>query len=273
MVTWSLDQAYDAYPQVEEEFEEALDQSLDPRSSDMLFDLVAGLGLAPGAVAIDVGCGEGAQAICLAERFGFSVTGIDPVGRHIAVASAAAASSSAASSGTVFKLGTAEQIPARDATADLVWCRDVLVHVADLARAYAEFRRVLRPGGRALVYQMFGTARLEPREAAWLWDTMGVRPASADPANTDAAIAAAGLRIDQCIPVGTEWGEWMQERNGNAGRKLLHASRLLRGRDAHVERFGQAPYDMMLGDCLWHVYGMIGKLARRVYLLSAPDVP
>jgi ubiquinone/menaquinone biosynthesis C-methylase UbiE len=54
-------------------------------------------------------------------------------------------------------LGTAEQIPARDATADLVWRRDVLVHVADLARAYAEFRRVLRPGGHALAYQMFGT--------------------------------------------------------------------------------------------------------------------
>jgi SAM-dependent methyltransferase len=262
MVTWSLDQAYDAYPQIEGEFEEALDQSLDPRSPGMLYDLVAGLGLAPGAVAIDVGCGEGAQAIGLAERFGFSVTGIDPVSRHIEAASAAAPST-----GTVFKLGTAEQIPAGDATADLVWCRDVLVHVADLARAYTEFRRVLKPGGRVLVYQMFGTEWLEPREAAWLWDTMGVRPASADPANTDAAIAAAGLRIDQCIPIGTEWGEWTQEHNGNEGRKLLHASRLRRGRDAYVERFGQAPYDMMLGDCLWHVYGMIGKLARRVYLL------
>ena len=268
MVTWSLDQAYDAYPQIEGEFEEALDQSLDPRSPGMLYDLVAGLGLAPGAVAIDVGCGEGAQAIGLAERFGFSVTGIDPVSRHIEAASAAAAST-----GTVFKLGTAEQIPAGDATADLVWCRDVLVHVADLARAYTEFRRVLRPGGRVLVYQMFGTEWLEPREAAGLWDTMGVRPASADPANTDAAIAAAGLRIDQCIPIGTEWGEWTQEHNGNEGRKLLHASRLRRGRDAYVERFGQAPYDMMLGDCLWPVYGMIGKLARRVYLLSAPDAP
>lgn len=118
---------------------------------------------------------------------------------------------------------------------------------------------------------MFGTKWLEPREAEWLWDTMGVVPASADLANTDAAIAAAGLRIDQSIPPGTEWGEWAEERNGKGGRKLLHASRLLRGRDAYVERFGQAPYDMMLGDCLWHVCGMIGKLTRRIYLLSAPD--
>jgi hypothetical protein len=25
----------------------------------------------------------------------------------------------------------------------------------------------------------------------------------------------------------------------------------------------------MLGDCLWHVYAMIGKLERRIYLLTA----
>jgi hypothetical protein len=25
----------------------------------------------------------------------------------------------------------------------------------------------------------------------------------------------------------------------------------------------------MLGDCLWHVYGMIGKLSCRVYILSS----
>jgi ubiquinone/menaquinone biosynthesis C-methylase UbiE len=31
--------------------------------------------------------------------------------------------------------------------------------------AFTEFRRVLRPGGRVLTYQMFGTDRLEAREA------------------------------------------------------------------------------------------------------------
>jgi len=93
------------------------------------------------------------------------------------------------------------------ASADLVWCRDVLVHVADLAVAYAEFRRILRPGGRALVYQMFATALLEPHEAAWLFGTMGVWPASAEPGQTEAAIATARLRIDERIDIGCEWGE------------------------------------------------------------------
>jgi SAM-dependent methyltransferase len=262
MVTWSLDHSYGEYPEIEEEFAAALDESLAPRGPGVLFDLVAALDLPPGAVAVDVGCGEGRHAVGLATRFGFSVTGIDPVPRHIEVAGAAATAD------TVFRLGSAERIPAGDATVDLVWCRDVLVHVADLAAVYAEFHRVLKPGGRALVYQMFGTDALEPREAAWLWDTMGVVPANTDPATTEAAIAAAGLHVDERVVLTTEWGEWAAERNG--GRHLLHAARLLRGRDAYVQRFGQAAYDMMLGDCRWHVYGMIGKLTRRAYVLSRP---
>jgi hypothetical protein len=40
-----------------------------------------------------------------------------------------------------------------------------------------------------------------------------------------------------------------------------------------ISQFGQAAYDTMMGDCLWHVYRMIGKLSPRVYLLSVPDAP
>ena len=265
-MTWSLEQAYDVYPQIEEEFSAALDESLHPRGPDQLLDLVAGMGLAPGAVALDVGCGEGRHALALHQRFGFHVTGIDPVRRHLEVARAAADEG-----GPAFTPGTAEDIPAGLGTVDLVWCRDVLVHSPDLPRAYAEFRRVLRPGGRALVYQMFATELLEPREAAWLFGTVGVVPANADPARTEAAIGAAGLRIDQCIAIGTEWGEWAQEHHGHGGRKLLHASRLRRDPARYIDRFGHAAYDMMLGDCLWHVYALIGKLSRRIYVLSSPD--
>jgi hypothetical protein len=78
------------------------------------------------------------------------------------------------------------------------------------------------------VYQTFGTELLEPGERAWLFDVMGVVPANADPARTEAAIGAAGLRIDECIAVGTEWGEWIEEHYGDGGRRLLHASRLRR---------------------------------------------
>jgi len=185
-VAWSPEQAYGTYPQAEPEFSAALDESLHPHGPGQLLDLVAAMGLPPGAVALDVGCGEGCHALVLHQRFGFRVTGIDPVPRHIQAARAAAGQD-----GPAFGPGTAEDIPASPGTVDLVWCRDVLVHSPDLPRAYAEFRRVLRPGGRALVYQMFGTELLEPREAAgssrlWAWSRQtpippAPRPQSARP--------------------------------------------------------------------------------------------
>lgn len=263
--SWTRDEAYDLFPRIEDEFNAALDVSLEPRGPDQLYTLVAGFGLARGSVAVDVGCGEGTHSLRLARDLGLRVTGVDPVERHVLTARAAADGVS----GVDFQRGIAEAIPLPDASVDLVWCRDVLVHVADLAAAYAEFRRVLRPGGRAIVYQMFGTGLLEPREARWLWRTMFVVPTSADPAVTEAAIAASGLRLDERLVIGPEWGEHAQETRGHPGRKLLHAARLARRRDEFVARYGAAACDVMMGDCLWHVYAMIGKLERRVYLLTA----
>jgi SAM-dependent methyltransferase len=167
-----------------------------------------------------------------------------------------------------FELGTAEVLPADDESCDLVWCRDVLVHVAALDQVYASYRRVLRDKGHALVYQMFGTDRLEPREAEWLWTTMGVVPQSARPARTEAAITHAGLHIETCIELGSEWGEWAEEQADQGTRHLLHAARLLRSPERYRAQFGHTAYDFMLGDCLWGVYRMIGKLSPRIYLLS-----
>lgn len=268
-----LSQSYDSYGRIEEQFNDALDQSLHPRGPEMLYDLVAELGLQAGDVAIDVGCGEGRHAIELAKRFRLSVLGVDPVPRHIDIATRDLAQEAAADpalgSAARFQLGSAEELPAMSASVDLVWCRDVLVHVEDLDAAYAEFRRVLKLDGHALVYQMFTTDRLEPREAGWLLPTMGCVPANMRPEYTEGAIRAAGLQIERCVVLGTEWGEYAQERAGKGGRKLLHSARLLRDPGRYIQQYGQENYDIALGDCLWHIYRLIGKLSDRVYLLSA----
>jgi SAM-dependent methyltransferase len=267
-----LNAFYDAYPRIEAEFQAALDASLKPRGPESLYELVRDLGLSRGASVVDVGCGEGKHTLALAERFGFVVRGIDPVQRHIDLAQEAlsVASKRKPELGTLvhFEVGAVEGIPLADASVDLVWCRDVLVHVEALDKAYAECRRVLRANGRTLVYQWFRTDRLEPREAEWLWKTMRVVPASADPQRTEAAIAAAGLRIEKRIELGSEWGERAEEDAGDGSRRLLRAARLLRAPERYVARFGQAAYDIMLGDCLWHIYRMIGKLSPRAYLLA-----
>lgn len=270
---FSLEEFYDTFPRIEDDFQAALDLSLGPRGSERLYDLVSDLRLPPGASVLDAGCGQGRHALALAERFGFRVTGIDPVPRHIRLAEEryrAAVDDHPDLSGRVsFARGVAEAVPLDDASVDLVWCRDVLAHVAALDRAYAEFRRVVRADGRVLVYQSsFRTDRLDEREATGLWETSGVVPSSAEPERTEAAIAAAGLRVEKRFDVGIEWAEASEERNGTATRRLLHAARLLRAPRHYIDRFGRPAYDIMLGDCLWHVYHMLGKLDSRVYLLA-----
>src|ERR1022692_1472410 len=163
---------HDSYGQIEEQFQDALDEGLNPAGPDVLFDLAAGLGLAAGAAVLDVGCGVGRHSIQLARRLGLTVRGIDPSPRSIRIARRALDRASQDHPGleqlVSFAPGTAHHVPAADHSIDLIWCRDVLCLIEQIGPAYAEFRRVLRPGGRAIIYQMFSTDQLQPAEAAWL---------------------------------------------------------------------------------------------------------
>jgi SAM-dependent methyltransferase len=257
----------------EEAFEAALDQSLAPRGFDLLFDLVAGLGLPAGSTALDVGAREAYFCIELARRFGFTVHGIEPVRRHLdnaarAIEALAAAEPEIAGRITIHQ-GIAEHLPDPDASTDLIWCRDVLEHIKDLETAFREFRRVLRPGGHAVIYQMTATGWLTPAEAARLWPPGGIHASSVDPEHFEAAITASGLTIAQRIELHGEWREYAEEDGtGLTSRQLLWVSRMLRHRRAYEERFGTEAYEAMLTGNLWGVYQMIGKLNPRIYILS-----
>ncbi|MPZ49544.1 MAG: methyltransferase domain-containing protein [Dehalococcoidia bacterium] len=261
----SLMQSYDAWEQVEDQVNEILDQSLNPRGYDMLYDLVAELGLPAGARALDVGCGRGPHAIHLAESFQMKVLGIDPVPYAIEAARKKLIERAGSNPGLAelvqFEVGWAEALPAEDGSVDLIWCRDVLELVPDLKAAYQEFHRVLKPDGWALVYQMFASdPELRPPD---------VQAENVEPEYAEAAMKAAGLQIEKCIEVGSEFGEYAQEQTGIAGRMLMHAARLLRAPDRYIEQFGKDNYDIALGDAYWHVYRLLGKINYRIYLLRA----
>jgi len=257
---------HDAYDLIEDEFNRQLDESLDPSSPDSLFEYVAQMGLPAGSVAVDVGCGEGEYAVELADRFGFAVTGIDLVPRLVEEARLSVPPGRPVD----FKVGSAENLPLATGLADLIWSRDVLSLIDNQDGAYREVRRVLKPGGRALIYQTFTTSRLQPSEAAFLLPVMACSAAAMDPENAEAAMRDAGLRIDICVVLGSQWGEYYQEHARAPRSHSLHAARLLRDPDRYIHRFGKENYDIKLGDCLWHIYRMLGKLSGRVYVLSAP---
>jgi len=271
-----LDQSYESYADIEDEFQLALDESLDARGPGVLYGLVDLLNLSAGALALDVGCGEGGHAIELARRFGLRVRGFDPVARHLRVARTRLAAEVIAArlpglyDAVSFEPGVVERLPVDSGVVDLVWCRDVLAHADDLAAALAEIARVLAPGGSALIYQLYATDRLEPAEASRLYEALGWAPRNMRPEYTEAAIAAAGLRVTRREEFGSEWGEYAHEYAGDGGRRLVHAARLLRDPDRYLRRFGRENYEIALADNLAHVYRMIGKLAGRAYLLRRP---
>jgi SAM-dependent methyltransferase len=256
----------------DDEVEAVLEESLQPRSQNQLmYDLVSSFGLPAGATALDVGAREGRYSLELARRFGFVVQGVDPVRRHLDNAAAALAAEEPSLAARVrVDEGVAEDLPVADATIDLIWCRDVLVHVADLEKAFSEFRRVLKPGGHAVIYQMTATDWLTPAEAAFLWPPAGIHASSVDPSRLEAAIASAGLTIDQCHQLHGEARERQEEDGlGTTSRQLLQASRMIRNRPAYEARLGTITYEYLLTDNLWGIYQMIGKLNPRVYVLSA----
>lgn len=262
----------DAFGRVEDAFNHELDKSLAPRGPGFLYDLVAELNFGANSLAVDVGSGEGQHAIELAKRFGLQVVGIEPLDRHIEIARRAAKAEVSVAGRVRFRRGAAERIPLEDACADLVWCRDVLSLVVDVRAVFEETRRILKPGGYAVVYSMCVTEELGERDAAFLLPSLACVRESMQPAVIEAAIEAAGLSVVATHVLGSEWGEYGQEQSGRGASKLIRAARLLRDPGRYIAQFGDDNYKIALADNLWHVYRLIGKLSDRVYVLSNPGV-
>ena len=91
---------------------------------------------------LDVGCGTGANLLMLS-KYG-DAEGVD--------VSEDALSFCRARGLDKVKLGAGEELPYEDGTFDLVTAFDVVEHMDDDLAGLKEMRRVLRPGGRALLF-------------------------------------------------------------------------------------------------------------------------
>jgi 2-polyprenyl-6-hydroxyphenyl methylase/3-demethylubiquinone-9 3-methyltransferase len=97
----------------------------------------------PGERVLDLGCGAGRFVAALRDA------GADPVGVEIAPAALERARRNAP--GADLRLLEPDgSLPLEHRSIDLVWCSEVLEHVADVSHLLFEARRVLRPGGRLL---------------------------------------------------------------------------------------------------------------------------
>jgi SAM-dependent methyltransferase len=93
---------------------------------------------------LDLGCGAGRFVAALRDA------GADPVGVEIAEAALERARRNAPGA-DLRAVEPDGSLPLEHGSVDLVWCSEVLEHVADTEHLLLETRRVLRPGGRLLV--------------------------------------------------------------------------------------------------------------------------
>jgi ubiquinone/menaquinone biosynthesis C-methylase UbiE len=247
-----------------------LDKSLKPRSSAMLYDIVAELGINARSTVLDVGCGRGNHSCELALRFGCRVIGLDPVASNLEMARRMA-SEEGVTKLVTFQQGGIEAMPFEDATFDLIWCRDMLVHVRELKQGLAECVRVLKPDSAMLVHTTFATDLMEPREAACLYEPLSVVPENMSSAYMEEAFQDAGFQISSRDPIGGEWIEYLEEHEGRTLKMLLRVSRMMRASERFVAEFGQSAYDVALALYVWNIYLLLGKLSSSVYVLNKTD--
>ncbi|MGR4870149.1 class I SAM-dependent methyltransferase [Variovorax sp. LARHSF232] len=117
-------------------------------------------GLAAGAQVLDVGIGTGMVAT---EALGI----IGPKGKLVGVDPSPGMMGQVHLPGVELVQGMAEALPRPDASSDFLSMGYALRHIGDVSAAFAEFHRVLRPGGRLVILEItkprgaLGTAMLK----------------------------------------------------------------------------------------------------------------
>jgi SAM-dependent methyltransferase len=116
-------------------------------------ELALDLELSPGLELLDIGSGIGGPARYFAETHGCRVTGVDLTEEFVQVATALTARCGLDELAT-FVQGSGLALPFADQRFDRATLIHVGMNIADKARLFAEARRVLRPNGVFIVYDI-----------------------------------------------------------------------------------------------------------------------
>ena len=147
----------------------------------------------PGQVCLDLGSGRGADVLALAGRVGPAghAYGVDLTPAMVDHAKAQALK--AGVDNVTFLQSAIERLPLATGLADWVTSNCVLNHVDDKPQAWREIARVLKPGGRFIVSDIYAVERIADR---WRSDPQAVAECWGGAITRDeylAAVHQAGL--------------------------------------------------------------------------------
>jgi ubiquinone/menaquinone biosynthesis C-methylase UbiE len=109
--------------------------------------------LGPAMQILDVGCGIGGAARCLAATIGCGVIGVDLSDEYCRVATLLT-ELTGLSHLVSYQQGDALDLPFVDQHFDSIWTQHAAMNIADKKRLYGEFYRVLKPGGVLAMYDV-----------------------------------------------------------------------------------------------------------------------
>lgn len=132
------------------------------RGREATLELVQDARPRAGERVLDLGCGLGGSARHLAHEHGCRVSGVDLTAEYVAVARALAELVGLGDA-VAFHHGSALDTPFADASFDLAWTEHAQMNVADKRGFYAEVARVLVPGGRLALHDIFQGPAGAPR--------------------------------------------------------------------------------------------------------------
>jgi SAM-dependent methyltransferase len=179
--------------------------------------------VAPGQQALDIACGPGIVAAGLRAR-GASVTAVDLTPAMLR---------EARGSGALLARADAVRLPFRDATFDLVLCRNSFHHFPRPGEVAGEAARVLRPGGRLAYEDMAAAEALPDRDLQETIERLRDRAhaRTLPPSEVRALCAAEGLRVERerIVPMTVDFDEWIDRPHPSAEAKA-RARRLMESR-------------------------------------------
>lgn len=240
-----------------------LDESLNPRPPEALLSLVGETGLDQNMLAVDVGCGRGEHTALLARRHGCHVLGLDLAWGNLQLALA----NRRPEESTSYGQANIEALPLPEASADVVLCYDMLLHVADVERGATECGRVLRPGGSAIVLATVAGAQLDQEDTA-SFEPLGIVPENLVQERLEATFRSASLSIRRAEVIGGERLEYWEEEGGYYGRELLRLARLRRDPERYRATLGPERYKLAVALYTFSLYLLTGKLVDVVYWLQ-----
>lgn len=180
--------------------------------------------LTAGSAVLDVGGGLGGPARTLAVEQGCRVTVLDLAESYVR-AGAALTARLGLGDRVTHRVGQALALPFADGTFDVVWTQNSGMNVEDKERMAAEFRRVLRPGGR-LVFQEPMAGPVQPPVFPLMWADDPSTSFLLTPGQMRALLESAGFRIEVWDDVTAETIGGRAPPQGTSIQSLVMGDRL-----------------------------------------------